>query len=232
MNITLEAAAADSDGTIKKRHVLRQRGAGRQRHHELRTASRGVNVAPRQLHADRDGAGRQVRDHDVGTGAHLCGGQHASDRGHQSPAEGATFTSPAEVTIEANAADSDGAVQKVEFFANGVSIGTDTVAPYSVTWKPAAGSHVLKRSSPTTWAATTTSALVNIMVNTIPGRINVALVIERRRRHRRRRRSSPNYPASGAINGDRQGLNWGAGGGWNDGTQNAGPDWIEVAFTA
>ena len=34
---------------------------------------------------------------------------------------------------------------------------------------------------------------------------------------------TPNYPASGAINGDRKGLHWGAGGGWNDGTQNASP---------
>ena len=32
-----------------------------------------------------------------------------------------------------------------------------------------------------------------------------------------------NYPPSGAINGDRRGLNWGAGGGWNDGTANTMP---------
>ena len=40
----------------------------------------------------------------------------------------------------------------------------------------------------------------------------------------------PNYPPSGAINGDRRGLGWGAGGGWNDGTLNTSPDWIEIAF--
>jgi len=39
------------------------------------------------------------------------------------------------------------------------------------------------------------------------------------------------YPPAGAINGDRKGLNWGAGGGWNDGTPNASPDWIEVDFS-
>jgi hypothetical protein len=39
-----------------------------------------------------------------------------------------------------------------------------------------------------------------------------------------------NYPASAAINGDRRGVNWGAGGGWNDGTPNTSPDWIEIAF--
>ena len=32
-------------------------------------------------------------------------------------------------------------------------------------------------------------------------------------------------------NGDRKGLNWGSGGGWNDGTRSAYPDWVEVAFS-
>jgi hypothetical protein len=39
------------------------------------------------------------------------------------------------------------------------------------------------------------------------------------------------WPAAGAINGDRKGLNWGEGGGWADGTANAYPDWLEVDFS-
>jgi F5/8 type C domain len=40
-----------------------------------------------------------------------------------------------------------------------------------------------------------------------------------------------NYPASAVINGDRQARNWGAGGGWNDATENAfGSDWLQVNF--
>lgn len=42
--------------------------------------------------------------------------------------------------------------------------------------------------------------------------------------------SSGNYPASGANNGDRRGLNWGAGGGWNDATENSYSDSLEIAF--
>jgi peptidyl-Asp metalloendopeptidase len=38
------------------------------------------------------------------------------------------------------------------------------------------------------------------------------------------------YGASGAINGDRKGVGWGAGGGWNDGTAGTWPDWLEVDF--
>src|SRR6185295_10146677 len=38
------------------------------------------------------------------------------------------------------------------------------------------------------------------------------------------------YLPAGTINGDRSGANWGAGGGWNDNTPNAWPDWLEVDF--
>ena len=38
------------------------------------------------------------------------------------------------------------------------------------------------------------------------------------------------FTASGVINGDRRGLNWGAGGGWQDGTVGVWPDWLEVQF--
>ncbi|HEX8492266.1 MAG TPA: lamin tail domain-containing protein [Pyrinomonadaceae bacterium] len=39
-----------------------------------------------------------------------------------------------------------------------------------------------------------------------------------------------NYSPSGAINGDRRGLNWGNGGGWNDNTRDIYPDWLQVDF--
>jgi RHS repeat-associated protein len=40
------------------------------------------------------------------------------------------------------------------------------------------------------------------------------------------------YPAAGANNGDRKGLSWGSGGGWNDATTNNWnpPDWLQVDF--
>jgi RHS repeat-associated protein len=38
------------------------------------------------------------------------------------------------------------------------------------------------------------------------------------------------YTAASTINGDRKGLNWSAGGGWNDGTPNSFPDWVQVDF--
>jgi peptidyl-Asp metalloendopeptidase len=41
---------------------------------------------------------------------------------------------------------------------------------------------------------------------------------------------SAGYAAAGAINGDRRGSNWANGGGWNDGTENTYPDWLQVNF--
>jgi RHS repeat-associated protein len=41
---------------------------------------------------------------------------------------------------------------------------------------------------------------------------------------------STNYPAYSTINGDRRGLNWNNGGGWNDGTINTHPDWLQIDF--
>ena len=38
------------------------------------------------------------------------------------------------------------------------------------------------------------------------------------------------YSAAGAIDGDRKGANWEAGGGWNDGTRDVWPDSLEVNF--
>ena len=39
------------------------------------------------------------------------------------------------------------------------------------------------------------------------------------------------YPAASVNNGDRRGLNWGNGGGWNCATANAYPDWVQIEFT-
>ena len=54
-----------------------------------------------------------------------------------SPSANATFIPPANVTVSANATDSDGNITKVEFYADGVFIGEDLAAPYSVTWSNA-----------------------------------------------------------------------------------------------
>lgn len=47
---------------------------------------------------------------------------------------GAEIYGPTTIRLRATAADSDGTVAKVDFFANGNLLGTDTTAPYSFDW--------------------------------------------------------------------------------------------------
>ncbi len=39
------------------------------------------------------------------------------------------------------------------------------------------------------------------------------------------------FPVSAVNNNERAGLNWGNGGGWNDATGNAFPDWVQINFS-
>jgi subtilisin family serine protease len=147
-----------------------------------------------------------------------------------SPANGAAFTAPASIVVSASASDSDGTVASVEFFANGNSLGIDASAPFTAGLSGvAAATYVLTAVATDNSGETATSAPVTIAILAIPNRFNMALASNGGVATASSILNN-NYPASGAINGDRRGLNWGAGGGWNDGTPNAGPDWIEVAF--
>lgn len=72
----------------------------------------------------------------------------------------------ATVTVTANAADADGTVAKVEFFAAGSLVGTATAAPYVVDFTPAqAGSVSIYAKAIDDAGATTDSSLVSLTVN-------------------------------------------------------------------
>ena len=50
------------------------------------------------------------------------------------PTNGSAFENPATITLTADASDSDGAVTRVDFYAGGTPVGSDTSAPYTVLW--------------------------------------------------------------------------------------------------
>ncbi len=83
-----------------------------------------------------------------------------------SPIEAASFTAPANITINATASDADGSISKVEFF-NGTSLlGTSETSPYSYTWTGvAAGSYSLTAKATDNGGLSASSIPVNIMVN-------------------------------------------------------------------
>lgn len=84
-----------------------------------------------------------------------------------SPSNGATFTAPASITINANAADtSPGTVSKVEFFNGATKLGEDLTSPYTFTWTSvAAGTYTLTAKATDNGGATTTSTAVSVTVN-------------------------------------------------------------------
>lgn len=83
------------------------------------------------------------------------------------PAAGTALTVGRAVTVSANAADTDGSIARVEFYAGATLIGTDTTAPYSISWTPAsAGTYSLTARATDNSGATTTSAAVAVTAST------------------------------------------------------------------
>ena len=85
-----------------------------------------------------------------------------------SPANNATFTAPATISIAANAADSDGSIAKVEFYNGSNKLGEDLSSPYTFSWtNVAAGTYSITAKATDNVGAFTTSSAVNVTVNAI-----------------------------------------------------------------
>lgn len=93
------------------------------------------------------------------------------------PKQNASFTTPAAVTINADAADTDGKVTKVEFWAGNNKLGEDATAPYSFDWtNVAAGSYDVIAKAFDNDGQNTTSAIVKVVVSAAPKAPVVSIV--------------------------------------------------------
>lgn len=85
------------------------------------------------------------------------------------PANGAVLPALTPVTLTATASDADG-INRVEFYASGALVGTDTTSPYSVSWSnPAAGSYSLTARAYDVYGAMTTSIAAAVTVQHVTG---------------------------------------------------------------
>jgi len=82
------------------------------------------------------------------------------------PTAGSAFASGTDITISANATDSDGTIARVDFYAGTTLLGRDTSAPFAIVWKGApVGTHALKAVAVDNRKANGTSGLVSITVS-------------------------------------------------------------------
>src|SRR6185295_15678269 len=80
------------------------------------------------------------------------------------PPDGAVFTLPTNVTINASAS---AGITNVEFFRDSISLGQDTTAPFSLTWtNPPVGHFALTAKATDTNGQMAFSSVVNITVTT------------------------------------------------------------------
>ena len=87
------------------------------------------------------------------------------------PANGASYSAPASITLTANASDGDDGVSKVEFYNGSTLLATDMTSPYSYVWGSVAGSantYSVKARVIDTRGAATDSATASITVNALP----------------------------------------------------------------
>jgi len=86
-----------------------------------------------------------------------------------SPNNGAAFVAPATIPLTSNASDSDGSINKVEFYNGGTLLGTCWASPYNFTWtNVAAGSYTLTAKAYDNMNAVTTSGAVNVVSDAPP----------------------------------------------------------------
>jgi regulation of enolase protein 1 (concanavalin A-like superfamily) len=86
------------------------------------------------------------------------------------PTDGATFASPASISLRANAADSDGTISRVDFFNGSTLIGSSTNSPYSATWSNvAAGTYTISAIATDNNGATGASNTARITVTGTSG---------------------------------------------------------------
>jgi uncharacterized protein (DUF2141 family) len=82
-----------------------------------------------------------------------------------SPAAGSTYAAPATIAMGATAADGDGFVARVDFYAGSTRVGSDTTSPYTFSWgNVPVGSYVLKAVATDNAGATASSSTVTVTV--------------------------------------------------------------------
>lgn len=95
-----------------------------------------------------------------------------------SPLQNSGFTAPASISIEANATDADGSIQKVEFYQGSTLLGEDSSYPYTFVWASApAGTYQLTAKAFDNRGSSVISSAVQVTVINPGDPVTVSSVI-------------------------------------------------------
>lgn len=100
--------------------------------------------------------------------AHSTASNKAPISSITAPSSGATFSAGENITISADASDSDGSIAKVEFFHGSTKLGEVTSPPYDYTWSDVpAGRYVITATATDDGGISYTALGVSIAVNPV-----------------------------------------------------------------
>jgi ferredoxin-NADP reductase len=169
-NVTINATATDSDGTISK--VEFYRGTTKLGEDATSPYSFLWSSAPAGTYSLTVKAIDNLGGITTSSAISIKVGNALPTSSITSPANNTTIeTAPATITINATASDSDGSIKKVEFFQGTIKLGEDLTSPYSYTWSGVvAGTYSLTvKATDNLDAVGSASAIVKVIVgNKLP----------------------------------------------------------------
>ncbi|HEY0563533.1 MAG TPA: Ig-like domain-containing protein [Methylophilus sp.] len=167
--ITLAASASDSDGTVSKVEfyvgaTLLGTDTTAPYAYSWSNAAVGAHSLTAKAY-DNNNAVTTSAASNVTVNAVTQPSNAAPTVSLTSPSNGASFSLGSAITLSASANDSDGSISKVEFYDGTLLLGTDTTAPYSMSWTNGkVGGHTLTAKAYDNANAATTSAAISITI--------------------------------------------------------------------
>lgn len=169
-NVTLKADAADADGSVVRVDFFEgTRKVGSASAAPFTITSPGVLAGSYAYSAVAVDDGGHVKLSNIATATVADRVGSSPTVSLTSPVSGDAIAVPGSVALNAAAADPDGVVSSVAFYADGELLGTDETAPYSWSWSPAApGAHTLTAVATDNDGNRTTSAGVAVNASFTP----------------------------------------------------------------
>jgi uncharacterized repeat protein (TIGR01451 family) len=165
-SVTISAAASDSDGSVSKVEFFQ----GSSKLGEITSApytfvwSNVVGGSYSLTAVATDNLGRTTVSSPVGITVNNPPNISITTSSNQD-----VPTSPAQITINADASDADGTISKVDFYQGTTLLATDVTSPYAYTWSNvAAGNYSITAKATDSLGAVTTSNTISLSVNAKP----------------------------------------------------------------